>query len=342
MAVIGQGELLIPLPFPSLDHPLASRRGRQASKQPAMAATIYLHWAATAYTWVRSGLYHSIIRGDGQVQRLHSYAVDLPAHTWRRNSNAIALSCACMGGRPDPWTIPPTPMQLEALCQEAAAVARSWGWDAGAITIQRLMTHAEAAANRDGRQPHDNYGPVIWGGTGERWDLLQLEKGGPPTGGEQLRQRVRQILRGEAGGVGEVGAAGAETAPAPEPLQFVRSSVIQARGEPLATAIDEHGSSWALAAELLERYGLAFEWDGQRRRILVGALDVVPLFREDAVQASVGWPLVEITLQQALAPVILRGILREGRAWCRVLEFAEEFGISASFDPFALAERRGG
>jgi hypothetical protein len=42
------------------------------------------------------------------------------------------------------------------------------------------------------------------------------------------------------------------------------------------------------------------------------------------------------------APVILRGILREGRAWCRVLEFAEEFGISASFDPFALAERRGG
>jgi hypothetical protein len=56
----------------------------------------------------------------------------------------------------------------------------------------------------------------------------------------------------------------------------------------------------------------------------------------------VGWPLVEITLQQALAPVILRGILREGRAWCRVLEFAEEFGISASFDPFALAERRGG
>ena len=46
-----------------------------------MAATIYLHWAATAYTWVRSGLYHSIIRGDGQVQRLHSYAVDLPAHT---------------------------------------------------------------------------------------------------------------------------------------------------------------------------------------------------------------------------------------------------------------------
>lgn len=270
---------------------------------------IYLHWAATPYSWVRSGLYHSIISGDGRVQRLHSYTVDLPAHTWRRNSNAIALSCACMGGRPDPWTIPPTPVQLEALCQEAARVARSWGWGAGDITIQRLMTHAEAAANRDGRQPHDNYGPVIWGGTGERRDLLQLEKGGPPTGGEQLRERVLAI---------------------------------QARGEPLATAIDEHGSSWALAAALLERYGLPFDWDAKRRRILVGALDVVPLYREDALQASVGWPLVELTLQQALAPVILTGILKEGRAWCRVLEFAEEFGISASFEPFALGERRGG
>jgi hypothetical protein len=310
-----------------------------------MPATIYLHWAATDYGWVRSGLYHSIISGDGRVVRLHSYAVDLPAHTWRRNANAVALSCACMGGRPDPWSIPPTPAQLEALCQEAAAVARSWGWGPDAITIQRLMTHAEAASNRDGREPHDNYGPVIWGGTGERWDLLQLEKGGPPTGGQQLRRRVREILRGEelpGGGVPEPVA----------PLRFIRAAAIEARGELLATQIDEHGSSWALAAELLERYELPCEWDASRRRILVGALDVVPLYGDDAVQASVGWPLFELVLQQANAPVILRGILRPfgiaptpadpSRAWCRVLEFAEEFQISASFEPFALGERRGG
>ena len=297
-----------------------------------MAATIYLHWAATPYTWVRSGLYHSIISGSGVVHRLHSYVADLPAHTWQRNSNSIALSCACMGGRPDPWSLPPTPVQLEALCQEAAAVARSWGWSAADITIQRLMTHAEAASNRDGRHPHDNYGPVIWGGTGERWDLLQLEKGGPPTGGDQLRERVRAILAGQP-------PEASSTAPM---LQFKRASTITARGEALATTIDEHGSSWALVAELLERYGLPYEWDSSRRRVLVGALDVVPLYQEDAVQASVGWPLVELTLQQATAPVILRGILREGRAWCRVLEFAEEFGISTSFEPFALGERRGG
>ena len=53
------------------------------------------------------------------------------------------------------------------------------------------MTHAEAASNRDGRFLHDNYGPMIWGGTGERWELLPLEKDGPSDGGEQLRQRIR-------------------------------------------------------------------------------------------------------------------------------------------------------
>jgi len=297
-----------------------------------MTATIYLHWTATSYTWVRSGLYHSIISGDGHVHRLHSYAADLPAHTWRRNANSIALSCACMGGRPDPWTLPPTQSQLDALCQEAAAVARSWGWGAEQITIQRLMTHAEAASNRDGRVMHENYGPVAWGGTGERWDLMQLEKGGATDGGEQLRERVRRLLRpGDR-----------PVAPAPQPLQFRRSDTITARGLPLATQVDEHGRSWALAAELLERYELPYQWEASRQRILVGALDVVPLYQEDGVQASVGWPLVELTLSQAGAPVILRGILRQGRAWCRVLEFAEEFGITASFEPFQLQERRGG
>ena len=73
-----------------------------------MAATIYLHWSATPYTWVRSGVYHTIVAGDGHLHRLHSYTMDLNAHTWRRNSNAVAISCACMGGNPDPWTIPPT------------------------------------------------------------------------------------------------------------------------------------------------------------------------------------------------------------------------------------------
>ena len=39
-----------------------------------MAATIYLHWAATPHSWVRSGLYHSIISGSGVVHRLLEFA----------------------------------------------------------------------------------------------------------------------------------------------------------------------------------------------------------------------------------------------------------------------------
>ena len=126
-----------------------------------MTPTLYLHWTATPYDWIRPGHYHSIISGDGRVHRLHDYNVDLPAHTYGRNRNSVALSCACMGGVPDPWTQPPTESQLNSLCAEAAAVARSWGWGAEQITVERVVTHAEAASNRDGRWMHDNYGPVI-------------------------------------------------------------------------------------------------------------------------------------------------------------------------------------
>ena len=296
-------------------------------------AAIYLHWAATPYTWLRSGLYHTIVSGDGRLHRLHDYTIDLPSHTWRRNSNSIAISCACMGGRPDPWSVPPTAAQLEAMCGEVARVARSWGWAADDISIQRVMTHAEAASNRDGRLMHDNYGPVIWGGTGERWDFLQLEKGGPPTGGDQLRARIQRLMQDPQAD---------PSAAASSRLGFRRTSTMQARGESLVVELDEHGSSWALVADLLERYDIPYTWDPQSRRILIGSLDVAPSFQEDQVQPSVGWPLVEMALQGGNGPVILRGILREQRAWCRVLEFAEEFGISASFEPFTLLERRGG
>ena len=87
-------------------------------------------------------------------------------------------------------------------------------------------------------------------------------------------------------------------------------------------------------------------WDASLRPILIGALNLTPTYRDDAVQASVGWPLVELTLQTGNAPLILTGIIWPvtggDRAWCRVLEFAEEFGISVSYDPLVLGERRGG
>ncbi len=299
-----------------------------------MAATIYLHWSATPYDWVRQGVYHTIVAGDGRLHRLHAYNIDLNTHTYRRNSNAIALSCACMGGRPDPWTLPPTPAQIEAMCAEVAAVARGWQWSPAAITIQRVMTHAEAASNRDGRERHDNYGPVIWGGSGERWDFLQLRRNGPTDGGDQLRSRIRALM---AAGGPPPAASGAA-----EPLAFRRTTTMPARDRDLAVEIDANGTSWARVADLLALYEIPYEWSADQRRILIGSADVAPSYQTDAVQASIGWPLVELSLQGGQSPVILIGILRQGRAWCRVLEFAEEFGISVGFEPFTLGYRRGG
>ena len=54
-----------------------------------MASTLYIHWTATGYDWIRPGDYHSIIAGDGRLQRLHAYSV--------------AVSCACMGDQHEPF-----------------------------------------------------------------------------------------------------------------------------------------------------------------------------------------------------------------------------------------------
>ena len=139
---------------------------------------------------------------------------------------------------------------------------------------------------------------------------------------------------------------GAEPASvASDPLVFRGVTSIEARGKSLSVQIDADGRSWALMVDLLQRYDLAAHWDPDQRRVLIDAADVAPTYRDDAVQAAVGWPLVEMALHGGQTPVILTGIVRpssEGdRAWCRVLEFAEEFGISVSFEPLVLGERRG-
>ena len=60
------------------------------------------------------------------MHRLHALTADLPAHTWRRNRDSVALAYACMGGQPDPWTLPPMADQLQSLSDEVAAITRSW------------------------------------------------------------------------------------------------------------------------------------------------------------------------------------------------------------------------
>jgi hypothetical protein len=290
-------------------------------------AKIYLHWTATNYNWVRSGSYHTVVTGDGKLNRLHDYNVDLPAHTYGRNNNSIGISCACMGGNPDPWTMPPTNEQIEAMCKEVARVAQEWGWTEDKISVENIMTHAEAASNRDGWIAHENYGPAPWDGTGERWDFMQLTKSGSDNGGDILRDKIRGYFRAPVSS---------------SPLKFVRESQIEANGKTLHTLIDEHGASWAKAVNLLSIYDLSFQWQSSERRILVGNLDVTPKYLEDQVQADVGYPLFEMSLQRQNAPIILVGIIRDHSAYCKVYEFAQEFGITVSLNPFKLGRRLGG
>lgn len=295
-------------------------------------AKVYLHWSATPYTWVQPGHYHTIVTGDGKVHRLHDYNVDLHAHTWKRNTNSVGLACACMGGR-DPWSTPPTDAQIQAMCKEVARIAKGWGWTAKDITVKNILTHAEAASNRDGRHPHENYGPKAWGGTGERWDFMVLQKNGPDDGGDQLRSHIRSYL---------TSATGKTLSPGDGPLDNAKKTSLQARGSALDVLIDTNGVTWAKAGDLLERYDIPFDWNPQSRRILLGSADISPRYVEDQVDQNTGLPTFEMSLQNTQSPVILVGLIHNNQAWCRVLEFADELGITASFGPFVLHERLGG
>lgn len=113
------------------------------------------------------------------------------------------------------------------------------------------MTHAEAASNRDWRSMHDNDGPLIWGRSGERWDLLQLKRNGSSDGGEQLRNGIEALMLGEPSG-------GFTTRiDRSEPL-FRGHTTIKARGNDLPVQIDANDTSWALAADLLARYHIPY------------------------------------------------------------------------------------
>ena len=120
---------------------------------------------------------------------------------------------------------------------------------------------------------------------------------GATHGGALLRRRIQELLRDS------------DARPQPELLAFRGTTTIDARGRELSVQLDAYGRSWAVASVLLERYDLPFAWDASHRRVLIGAMDVSPTFREDGVQAEVGWPLFEMSLQSGSAPVILRRIL---------------------------------
>ncbi|QIN97222.1 hypothetical protein [Synechococcus phage S-H25] len=200
------GAFVVPVntPFTKRNPHLTQKRMGEAKSQgfklPGFASggnlnrQIYLHWTAGSYNH-HAGPYHTTIQGDGKAYRYTGGDYDVrTGHTYNRNSNNVGLSVASMGG--EAWkSYPPKDIQIESMMKEAASIATGWGWKPTDVTIKRVMTHAEAGSNKDGRRMHDNYGPVMWGGNGERWDWLHLkENDRPGTGGDKLRAMMKRFM----------------------------------------------------------------------------------------------------------------------------------------------------
>jgi hypothetical protein len=192
------------------DGPLSESRIEYRPEGYAKGGKIFLHWTGSQYTFKSKGFYHSIIQGDGSVYKAHPYDQRTGvSHTWRRNNQGVGISLAAMGG-PDhnPWAVPPKDIQIESMAKEIANVAKSWGWSDKDITLNNVMTHAEAAKRKDGHTGHPDYGP----GSGDKqtkWDWLQLKKGEPDwSGGDKIRAMVRGFMGGDSTVVSSDGSSG--------------------------------------------------------------------------------------------------------------------------------------
>ena len=153
---------------------------------------VYMHWTAGGYNSI-VGPYHTIFTGDGTMHRRVPYG-ERSGHTYNRNTNSVGLSVAAMAGAAGNYQWPKQ-AQLEGMTNEIARLSNEWGWKASDINIKNVMTHGEAGSNKDGRVMHDNYGPTVWGGTAERWDLDQLNASQQiGQGGEILRGMIAKKL----------------------------------------------------------------------------------------------------------------------------------------------------
>lgn len=145
---------------------------------------IYCHWTAGRHYQIFSD-YHISITGDGSVYVSTDNFSDLKSATFRRNSGSISIALCCAldaVGRNNLGPYPPTEQQHNALAQVVCVLADALNLT---ININRVMTHAEAADNKDGLSPHEPYGPDS---TCERWDLWVAREGDPAwSGGDFIR-----------------------------------------------------------------------------------------------------------------------------------------------------------
>lgn len=146
---------------------------------------LYCHWTA-GHWWQLFDDYHICIDADGTVYQMKNFDV-ITASTYMRNSGSVSIALCCAYGAQsenDLGPYPPTEKQLNALAQVICVLADALDLT---IDIQRVMTHAEAAANRDGLYLHDNYGPRS-GDPDTRWDLWVCHEGEVPwSGGDTIR-----------------------------------------------------------------------------------------------------------------------------------------------------------
>lgn len=167
---------------------------------------IYLHWTAGNYTST-AGPYHTVFTGDGTMHRKTEYT-KRSGHTEGRNTNSVGLSLA---SNPEigQW---PKEDQKVAMAKEAARIAKNWGWSAGDINLNKVLTHGEAGSNLDGVNATTNYGLFGRGDSRvqpekeklargsiadfERWDLDIMKKGDTyGSGGDEMRNRIKGFMK---------------------------------------------------------------------------------------------------------------------------------------------------
>lgn len=298
------------------------------------------------------GGYHKIVTGDGRIHTLAGYD-QITAHTFKRNTNTAGIACACMGGTD--WEKPPTSAQVATMCREAAELANQLGWTANDITINRVMTHAEAAANRDFpelqarlatgvsdqraielRLPHANYGPSGWAdgwpnGTFERWDFFQVKKTDPKgSGGDILRQMIREFM----------GAAPDNL------LDQAADCPIFVDGQKIAIGqLLPDNRCYARVLDLIDPFDIQLGkvQGGTNRFINLVSTNYKPRFLADSPLVS-GFPTVDIYLNRPVdsegTPVgdirnpvkpFMGGVLIEDATYVLVSDFCDELGISTTF-----------
>lgn len=269
---------------------------------------IYLHWTATPYNWHESGHYHTVVQGNGNIVRLTPYDHFLGAHTWLRNSDAVAIAIACMGGS-NYWNeYPPTTEQLEAMCKETANLARSLGWKKEDIVIQKIMTHAEAASCKDGCYPHYNYGPVPWGGDGTRWDLMQLTEDGADDGGEVLRNKIKQYMTFNS------------------PPDALKAISIDCNGTVIEGQLYSNMSTYTRISKLASAYNFNVDWNPEKRRVFIYGENLPnPKYIYDNSELE---NVEKVDICSTDGKIIMSGFLKDNHAFVRVVEFANEFNIS--------------